>query len=229
MDFQVDGSKLRRREVGRSLLSELSEVGSCGLEGELPPRRRLGTIPKLLLVLLFVYGAMVLVDPWAIHIGNQWTPLLLWTGSGKLVTANGTYPLLVTLGPSAHHSRMRLDGLLPTSGMSGWAWLCTSDHTTIVLRLYGTMYGGWGSTDGTLTEIRLNERLQNFPSIQNGGYVDLFGRWRGPKLVMDDRNEWSAPFHAGLKLKHTSVTLEAGSKSEFNTACAAMNTAAPQQ
>src|SRR5579884_2149178 len=166
--------------------------------GQVRPRRRNRAMPRLLLILAVVYGAMVLLNPWAIHMGGQWTPLLMWTGTGKLVTASGSYPLLVTFSPSSHGSRLRLDGLRPTSGVSGWGSLCTSQGTTIPLRVYGTMYGGWRSTDGALMEFRLHERIQNFPSIQDGGYFDVFGYWHGSQLVMDDRGEWSKPFRSGL-------------------------------
>jgi hypothetical protein len=188
--------------------------------GQMRPRRRVRTISGLLLVLALVYGAIVLVNPWAIHMGGQRTPLLTWTGTGKLVTSSGTYPLLVTLSPSSHFSRLRLDGLRPTGGASGWGWLCTPQGATIRLRVYETLYGAWRSTDGALLEFRLIERIQNFPT-QDGGYVDLFGYWHGPQLVMDDRNEWSRPFRSGMKIKHASLTLEPGSESEFDDACAA--------
>ena len=229
MDFQVAGFKLRQNEIARDLLSEgMRDPASDAAARMRPPRRR-RAIPGLVLVLTLVYGVTVLLNPWAVRIGGRWTPLLIWTGTGKLVTANGTYPLLVTLNPSAHSSRLHLDGLRPTSGISGWGWLCTPEGKTIRLRLYGTMYGGWRSTDGALTQFRLHERLQNFPSIQDGGYVDLYGYWHGPQLVMDDRSRWSAPFRAGLKIKHASVTLGPGSKAEFTAACAAMTNVAQQK
>lgn len=172
---------------------------------------------------------MILLNPWAIHIGGQWTPLLTWTGIGRLVTATGDYPLLVTLNPSPHSSRLRLDGLRPTGGLSGWGWLCTPQGARVRLRVSGTIYGAWRSTDGALLEFRLLERIKNFPTIQNGGYVDLFGYWHGPQLVMDDRGEWSKPFRFGLKIKHASMTLRSGSTSEFNAACAATSNLAQQK
>lgn len=220
MDLQVAGFQLRQRKIAVSSLSG-ERNGLLTIAGRMPPRRRHRTVPRLVLVLTLIYGAMVLLNPWAIHIGGRWTPFLTWTGTGKLVTANGTYPLLVTFSPSAHGSRLHLDGLRPTGGVSGWGWLCTPQGTTIRLRLYGTIYGGWGSTDGALMQFRLLERIQNFPTIQDGGYFDLFGHWHGPQLVMEDRGEWSAPFRSGLKITHASVALKQGNKSEFNAACAA--------
>lgn len=229
MDFEVAGSKLRKCEIGAGSLSEAVCDPVLDEAGRMRPRRRRRTIPRLVLVLTLVYGAMVLLNPWAIHIGDGWTPLLTWTGTGKLVTASGTFPLLVTLSPSAHGSRLRLDGQRPTSGVSGWGWLCTPQGTTMRLRLYGTIYGAWRSTDGKLMEFRLLERVQNFPTIVDGGYVDLFGYWHGSQIVMDDRSKWSAPFRSGLRIKLASVTLRPGSKSEFNAACAATSNFAQQQ
>ncbi len=229
MEFQVAGFKLRQREIGTDLLSETMRNPVSNEAGRMRPPRRHRVMPRLILVLALVYGAMVLLNPWAIHMGGQWTPLMLWTGTGKLVTASGTYPLLVTFGPFSHSSRLRLDGLRPTGGVSGWAWLCTPEGTTIRLRLYGTIYGAWGSTDGALMQFRLNERIQNFPSIQDGGYFDLFGHWHGPQLVLDDRSQWSAAFRSGLRIKHASVTLSPGSKPDFTATCAATKDFAQQQ
>ena len=229
MDLKVAGSKLRQCEIGAGLLSEAMRDPLSDKARRMRPRRRRWAIPGLVLILTLVYGAIVLLNPWAIHMGDRWTPLLTWTGTGSLVTANETFPLLVTFSLSAQGSRLRLDGLRPTGAVSGWGWLCTPQGTTIRLRLSGTIYGAWRSTDGALMKFRLIERIKNFPAIQDGGYVDLFGHWHGPQLVMDDRGAWSAPFRAGLKIKHASVTLRPGSKSEFNAACAATSNFAQQQ
>ena len=191
------------------------------------PRRRNRTIILLVLSIAALYGGIVLLNPWAIHMGNRWTPLLFWIGTGKLVTSDGAYPLLVTLSPSSHGSKLRLDGLRPTGGVSGWGWLCTPQGTK-TLRVYGTIYEAWRSTDGALMQLRLLERIQNFPMVRDGGYFDLLGRWQGSQLVMDDRRHWSAPFQSGLSIKHASVTLRPGSKSEFNSDCAATSGVAQQ-
>jgi len=221
MDLEVAEFELRRREIGVSSSSGVmpNTVPTDGRQGQRARRPR--DVALLTLILASIYAAIVLLNPWAIHMGARWTPLLIWTGSGTLVTASGSYPLMVTLTPSPHSSRLRLDGLRPTGGLSGWGWLCTPQGTTVRLRVSGTIYGAWRSTDGALMEFRLIERIRNFPAIQDGGYVDLFGYWRGPELAMDDRGEWSRPFRFGLILKHASLTLRSGDKSDFDAACAA--------
>ncbi len=221
MDLQVAGFELRQREIDVNLQSGVTRNNGSDEAGQIRPRRSHRAPIRLLLIAALIYGPIVLLNPWATHIGDRWTPLMTWTGTGTLVTASGTHPLLVTFSPSTHGSKMRLDGLRPTSGVSGWGWLCTPEGTTKTLRLYGTIYGGWRSTDGALMQLRMIERIQNFPAIHDGGHFDLFGYWHGSQLVMDDRGAWSAPFRSGPTIKHASVTLRPGSKSEFNTACAA--------
>src|SRR5579885_2270027 len=185
----------------RGLRSEVIRNSFSDETRRMQPRRRNRTIILLVLSIAALYGGIVLLNPWAIHMGNRWTPLLFWIGTGKLVTSDGAYPLLVTLSPSSHGSK---------------------------LRVYGTIYEAWRSTDGALMWLRLHERIQNFPTVRDDGYFDLLGRWQGSQLVMDDRRHWSAPFQSGLSIKHASVTLRPGSKSGFNFDCAATSGVAQQ-
>ncbi|MCU1249636.1 MAG: hypothetical protein JWQ49_2665 [Edaphobacter sp.] len=192
-------------------------------------RGRFG-VSGLIACLFAVYAVVVALDPWAFHMGERWTPLLYWTGTGKLVTKRGTYPLIVTLFPASHFSRLHLDGLRPTGGIQGNALLCTSRGVTQYLNLSGTIYGGWRSTDGALMEFRLLERRTAHDAFAGGnkrGYFDLFGYWHGPQLRMDDRGEWSKKIRSGLRVEHASVSLEWGGKADFDAACASMTSLAP--
>ena len=200
---------------------------SYGLSAQARPKPR-GRFRVLGLIacLLVLYAVVVLLDPWAIHIGDRWTPLLYWTGTGNLVTKGGTYPILVTLFPSSHSSRLRFEGLRPTGGIQGNGVLCTSRGVTQYLELSGTMYGGSRSTDGALMNLRILERRTARDALlgtTNRGYFDVFGYWRGPQLSMEDRGAWSKPFRSGLRLEHASVTLNWGSKADFNAACDRMS------
>ena len=181
----------------------------------------LANIFKLLLLCVIVfYGAVGLTNPWAFHIGNRSTPFLYWSGYGKLVAKSGTYPLYVMFYPSAHFSRLHLDGLRPTGGLQGTASLCTAPGVVLPLKLSGTLYGGWTSTQDALMEFRLLD-YKLIDVGQRQGYFDLFGRWRGPELVMDDRGEASGKFRSGAMIEHASVTLGYGSYSDFKAMCAA--------
>jgi hypothetical protein len=182
----------------------------------------LANIFKLLLVFVIVfYVALGLTSPWAFHIGGRSTPFLYWSGYGKLVTKSGTYPLYVFFYPSAHFSRLHLDGLRPTGGLQGTASICTSPGKVENLKLSGTIYGSWTSTDEALMQFRVLD-YKIFDVGQRQGYFDLYGRWRGPELGMDDRGALSGKFRSGLKIDHASVTLDYGSLSDFKNACSAL-------
>ena len=189
----------------------------------MPVRQRHGCLTSLLglvvVGVLAVYVVAAVTSPWAFHIGGRWTPLLYWSGSGNLQTKSGAYPLYISFFPSSHSSRLRLDGLRPTGGLQGSGWLCTAPGVIQRLKLSGTIYGGWSSTEGSLMTFRLLDPLY-FNMGQRQGYFDLYGRWQGPKLVMDDRGRWSATFRSGVRIERASVSFDWGSYGEFKTACA---------
>lgn len=173
----------------------------------------------LVLCAVVVYGVAALTAPWSFHIGERWTPLLSWPASGMLVTKGGTYPLYVFLYPSPRFSKLRMNGMRPTGGVQGTAWLCTSRGVTQYLVITGTIYNGWRSTEGSVIQFRLLEP-KYLDVGQRQGYFDLLGRWRGPELVMDDRGEPGGRFRSGLSIEHASVTLNPASYSDFKAVCA---------
>jgi hypothetical protein len=186
-------------------------------------RKQRGCLASLLGVLAVavaaVYGAAAVTAPWSFHIGGRSTPFLTWWGWGTLRTKDGhSYPLSIYFFPSSRFSRLRLDGLRPTGGLQGSARLCTSRGVVEQLDLSGTIYGGWRSTEGSLIDFRLFER-KRFDVGQHTGYFDLYGRFRGPDLVMDDRGRYSSPLRSGLRVEHGSVTFSWGGYRDFQAVC----------
>jgi hypothetical protein len=173
----------------------------------------------LVLCAAIVYGVAAITAPWSFHIGGVSTPLLYWSASGMLHTKGGTYPLCVLFYPSPNFSRLRLDGLRPTGGVQGSGWLCTSPGAIQYLKLSGTIYNGWSSTEGSLIGFRLTEPLY-LDVGQKRGYVDLSGRWNGPRLVMGDRASYAHTFSFGTRIENASVTLDRSSYSDFKAVCA---------
>ena len=179
---------------------------------------------KIILLLILAgavtYGVVAGLNPWAMHIGGRWTPFLTWHGYGKLRTNGGAeYPIYISFYPSSHFSQLHLDGLRPTGGVQGGAWLCTSPGQTQYMTLSGTIYGGWRSTEGSVMTFRLLE--QKIIDVgQRQGFFDLYGKWQGPQLVMDARSSVSSQFRSGLKIEHPSVTLDWSSYSDFKSVCA---------
>lgn len=188
------------------------------------PRRR-GCLAQLLglliLCVMLVYGVAAVLAPWAFHIGGLPTPLLYWSAYGTLHTKGGTYPMYVLFYPSSTFSRLHLDGLRPTGGVQGSASLCTSRGVIQYLKLGGTIFNGWRSTEGSLIEFRLLEP-KYLDVGQRQGFFDLYGRWHGSELVMDGRGRLGDTFRSGLKIEEQSVTLERGSYSDFKVVCASV-------
>jgi hypothetical protein len=185
--------------------------------------RRHGCITQLfglvIVCLAVVYAVAAITAPWSFHIAGVSTPLLYWEASGMLHTKGGSYPLYVLFYPSPTFSRLKLDGLRPTGGVQGSAWLCTSPGVIQYLKLSGTVYNGWSSTEDSVIGFRVLEQ-RYFDVGQRRGYFDLSGRWRGTQLVMDDRGAWASTFRSGVRLEHASVTLDRASYSDFKSTCA---------
>ncbi|HEU5335194.1 MAG TPA: hypothetical protein VFU27_04490 [Terriglobales bacterium] len=211
-------------------VTAFNENSRVGQAYRAPVRRhgRFGLV-GMIFVIAIVYGAIAATNPWALHIGEHWTPLMYWTGTGKLVTSRGTYPLYLSLWPASHFSHLRLDGVRPTGGVQGSGSLCTAPGVTENLKLSGTIYGGWRSTDGALMDLRLLEYKALDLGGKRNGYFNLYGKWNGPELVMDDRGEPGHIFYSGLKIEHASVTLNWASYSDFKAMCAKAGNPAPQR
>jgi hypothetical protein len=192
--------------------------------------RRLGCLSSifgaLLLSVAVVYAVAAITSPWSFHIGGRWTPFLTWSGYGKLVTKTGTYPLYITFHPSSHFSRLHTDSLRPTGGLQGNGWLCTAPGTVERLKLSGTIYNGWSTTQGSVIGFRLDD-WNAIDLGQRRGYFDLVGRWQERQLVMDDHGAYSTTLRSGLRMEHASVTFDCGSYSDFKTVCAGAKTVPP--
>jgi hypothetical protein len=181
--------------------------------------RRRPVSALLIVVLILLAGAAIM--PWAFHIGGRWTPALTWWGSGRLVAKGGKeYPMFVMLYPGAHFSRLRFDGRRPTGGIQGNACLCTSPGVSQYLKISGTIYGGWLSTDGSVIGLRLLEPTIIDVGQQRAGYFDVIGRWQGPELVLDEGTSWSRPFRSGLRIDRAAVTLRWDPYWTCKSACA---------
>ena len=197
-------------------------------------RRRGGCLARLLGGLLgalllggaAVYAVAALTAPWAFHIGGRWTPLLTWRGSGLLHTKGGrSYPIYVEFHPSSSFSRLRVDGLRPMGGVKGSAWICTSRGVVQRLALGGTVYGGWRSTEESLFSFRLGDRSV-FPVGRRHGYFDLYGRFQGLEMVMDQRGTYAAPFDSGMRIENSSARFRWASYFQFQDACASASPSA---
>lgn len=90
------------------------------------------------------------------------------------------------------------------------------------LDLSGDIYGTYWNTDGNQMAIRLLDARQPFRiNPQHRRYVDLYGRWQGPELVMRDNGSWERSFHPDPHnaKQLADVTFTWGSYWEFRNLC----------
>ena len=187
-----------------------------------------GCLTKLIVLALgavaFTYVVIVALNPWALHIGGQSTPLLYWHGSGTLTSKDGkTYPLYVSFWPGrpqGFHGGGSREGKIVSAHLSGTGWLCTAPGALERMNLSGTMYGGYTSSGESLFDFRLLEWRKPFSiNPQHRGFFDLAGTWHGPDLVMDRPGEQGIRLQSGPLIDNATVTLRWASFEEFEAAC----------
>lgn len=186
-----------------------------------------GCLTKVILLLLgavvFLYVIMIVLNPWALHIGGRSTPLLYWHGTGTVISKDGkTYPLYVSFWPDkpGRHSGGRREGKRWSADVAGTGWLCTAPGSIERMDMSATKYGGYSTTDDSLFDFRLLEWRKPFAlNAQYRGYFDVAGTFEGPNLVMNRPNEQGSRFKSGLFIDHATVTLHYANYPEFEAAC----------
>jgi hypothetical protein len=185
-----------------------------------------GCLTKLLLwlglAIVVAWGLLVVMNPWALHIGGRSTPLLYWHGTGTVVAKNGkALPLYVSFWPGRPGGRGgRREGKKVSARLQGTGWLCISPGNVERLELSGTMYGGYTSDANSLLDFRLLERKSPFAiNPQRRGFFDLAGMWQGPELVMNRPGEQGIPFRSGLFIDDAVVTVRWATYDDFEAAC----------
>ena len=187
-----------------------------------------GCLTKLILFALVgcacAWVLIVLLNPWALHIGGRSTPLLYWHGTGTVTSKDGkTYPLYVSFWPGRpqeFHGGGRRDGKIVSAHLSGTGWLCIAPGTVERMQLSGTMYGGYTSDRDSLLDFRLLEWRKTFSiNYQSRGFFDVAGMWHGPDLVLDRPNEQGIRLKSGPFIDNATVTLRWASYEEFEASC----------
>jgi hypothetical protein len=187
-----------------------------------------GCLGKLVLLtcagLAFAWALLVLLNPWALHIGGRSTPLLYWHGAGTVVSKDGkSYPLYVYFfpgRPGGFHSGGRREGKIVSADLDGGGWLCVAPGQTLRLSLSGTMYGGYSSMENSLFDFRLLEWRKPFAiNPQFRGFFDLAGMFHGPDLIMDRPNEQGIRFKSGLFFDDATAKLTWTDYDDFVAGC----------
>ncbi len=187
-----------------------------------------GCLAKLLLWsvvgVVCVWAFIVVLNPWALHIGGRSTPFLYWHGSGIVVSKDGkSYPLYVSFWPSRPqgiHGGGHREGKRVSANLRGRGYLCLSPGNIKRMDMSGTMYGGYISSDDSLFDFRLLEWRKPYAiNYQNRGFFDLAGTWQGQNLVMNRPNEQGIRLNTGPFIDNAKATLHWSTYSEFEASC----------
>jgi len=194
---------------------------------------RLGCFGQAFGLFLLLVGLGVLyvaLNPWAFFMGGNLHPLGYWHGWGQMKSKTaGDHFLYVEIYPNMH-SRGRV---VPSTPVTGKAWLCTPRGEHFYLTLGGGM--PWGYYVNTLGKpINMYFRNWHDASIikpDSRPSFELYGHWGQGELIADDHKTLSAAFLPDGTLRpqgsrvspaeyeDTQVTLREGSYSEFKVAC----------
>jgi hypothetical protein len=127
-------------------------------------------------VLAIVLAIIFLLNPWALHIGDRFTPFAQWEGVGIVHGSSGARDVLyLRIGlhmSTGRHPTGRSDNL------EGEALLRTPQGETMRWRVSGNVRAWW-SAEGKPLSVRL---IAAKPHM----YFDLSGAFQGTQLVLDD-------------------------------------------
>jgi hypothetical protein len=198
-------------------------------------RGRLGCFSLLLLLVLLPTGLQALLSPWALHVGGLSTPLGKWTGFGTVEASNGgKYILYVDFTAGwifgrGSASRRGGGGLGRADTLHGTGVLCTESGAAHTFDLAGRV-DAWRTTDGAKTFLSLTHGTPE--RLPSGWDVAWHGTWNGPALELaSPDNSFTEVFTPKGAIRHVTssadagtahVTLQYGSREEFDAACRAL-------
>ncbi len=170
-----------------------------------------------------IYLFTIALNPWALHIGHRFTPLLWWHGSGTVVAKGNPYPIYISFlpgRPRGFRGGGRREGKIIAANLQGNAWLCTAPGQIRRLNLSGEVYGGYASSDNSLFSFRLLDWRRPFTlTVPSRGFFDLSGTFHGEDLVMDRPNGQGVPFDKTLFIHNATATFHWSTYDDFASAC----------
>lgn len=172
-----------------------------------------------------IYLFAIALNPWALHIGHRFTPLLWWHGSGTVIAKGGrTYPIYISFLPARPQGfrggGRRREGKIIAAHLQGSAWLCAAPDQIRRLDLSGEVYGGYASADNSLFSFRLLDWRRPFTQPRpNRGFFDLAGTFQGQDLVMNRPNEQGVPFDKTLLIDGATATFHWSTYDDFASVC----------
>jgi len=201
--------------------------GAQNPAGSARPRKfGCGCLGSVTFAVFLALALLLLLNPWALHMGGRWTPALIWHGSGKLHSSTGaTYGLFMELYP--HFQQSRGGGHGSRKNLEGTAKICTPQGEVYAMTVDGYL-DAWLDADKRPITFYLRSMKDAQPRLR----ADLYGSWQGPELVLDDKGSMAMSFavdgNAKGYLKGTNAPsedttgrLRYASESEFVSLCGA--------
>jgi len=189
----------------------------------LEKRRGCGCLHGVTGGLIVTIMVMLLVKPWAVHIGGRWTPALIWHGVGTLQSTSGAkYKLFLDLGVySARKSH---------KDFMGTAKLCTQQGEIYPLSADGYVKLAWLDVEGKQVTFYLKNPKDAQPRLN----FTLIGGWHGQQLSLDDKGSMAMSFFPDGRVKGylvgvnspnetTTGILHYATEDEFIAACGSKN------
>ena len=181
-----------------------------GARRRLRPRRRLGCIGSLVLIVIVLAVVYVVPNPWALHIGGRFSLAESWQGYGPVAASDGgRYELYLDLkgglvnGGEHGHDDCSGSGC---NTLAGSAMLCGTSGKTYTFAVNGAVHSWW-STDGAATSVGLTDS----PPLPDGWVVALHGAWHGPALELSSPdNSWTEVFTPAGVIRSVESTADAG-------------------
>jgi hypothetical protein len=175
------------------------------------------------------YGALMLLSPWAFHMGGGSHLIPMWQGVGRMHsnTAGGDYAIYLYFWPDSG----RLRGLVYVSGQG---LLCTPTGERVNLRMGGNfLHNSGADLNGAGVHFYMYDRgpkraLLGGPAQYR---LEFKGKWVNPDLVLNDdgslaRNfdpqgkPWPPGPHSRPYMGEVvPVTVKQGSKADFEAVC----------
>jgi hypothetical protein len=195
-----------------------------------PQKKRLGwgCFSTMTGAVLVTIAVLILLNPWALHIGGRWTPALTWHGIGKFHSTTGaTYGLFIEVSPDMPHSG-RHTAVGPRSNLRGAAKICTPQGDVYPLTVSGSLKKAWLDVEGKPVTFYFHSLKNADPKLN----FELLGAWQGQELVLDDRGNMAMSFASDGRAKGylkgtnspaevTSGKLHYATENEFNSVCEA--------
>lgn len=176
-----------------------------------------------------------LIAPWAFHVGNRWTPVMVWQGVGKLQDSTGKqYGLYLSFSPDLHRGRGVHTGPAhptPRVSLRGTSLVCTSQGLRIPFVLRGDIYGAWLNAEGKEIAFTLREQTNE----KQKRHFSLSGSFQGSDLEMDDDKSMfmylqpdgrltpARSYTSPVPEKHAKVNLHWGTEDDFSSLCQSLH------